>query len=265
MRHQAKKRFGQNFLTDKNLLRKIVNDANIQGKNVLEIGPGLGALTQFLSLDAKKYFAYEIDLSLKETLKSFESDKATIFFKDFLEDDVQTRLKNYFGDEEIHLVGNLPYNITTPIIFKFLEIDNLKSATIMVQKEVGDRVISETNLKSYNAFSAILQYYAEVSKVVNVGRKMFTPVPQVDSMVIKITKLERRLTPELEKLYIEIVKKSFQHKRKTLLNNLSTGFDLPKDKVLEFLKRFGFDENTRAELLTVTDFIEITKQWKSLS
>src|SRR5690606_25941105 len=219
---------------------------------------------QFLSINAKKYLAYEIDYSLIEPLEQYKSDKAKIIFKDFMEDQVEETLNAYFGDEEIHLVGNLPYNITTPIIFKFLEIDNLKSATIMVQKEVGDRVISETNLKSYNAFSAILQYHAEVSRVVNVGRKMFTPPPQVDSTVIQIVKREKRLSKEDEKVYVELVKKAFQHKRKTLLNNFNTGFNLPKEKALEFLKRHGFDENTRAENLGVDDFIRLTKDWKSL-
>lgn len=265
MKHQAKKRFGQNFLTDKNLLRRIVDKANIKDKNVLEIGPGLGALTQFLTVDAKKYLAYEIDYSLIEPLEQFRSDKAKIIFKDFMEDNVEDTLSIYFGDEEIHLVGNLPYNITTPIIFKFLEIDNLKTATIMVQKEVGDRVISETNLKSYNAFSAILQYHADVHRIVNVGRKMFTPPPQVDSTVIQIVKREKRLSKADEITYVELVKKAFQHKRKTLLNNLNTGFDLPKEKALEFLKKHGFDENTRAENLGVDDFIRLTKDWKSLN
>src|SRR5690554_4958494 len=140
--HQAKKRFGQNFLTDKNLLKKIVEAAKIKNKNVLEIGPGLGALTQFLVLDAKKYLAYEIDYSLKEPLKQYEDQHTTFIFKDFLETPVEDELTNYFGHEPIHLIGNLPYYITTPIIFKFLSIPNIETATIMVQKEVGERMIS---------------------------------------------------------------------------------------------------------------------------
>src|SRR5690606_38093780 len=110
----------QNFLTDTNLLKKIVLESNVLGKNVLEIGPGLGALTQFLVKDAKKYLAYEIDYSLEDHLKTFLDKDRQIIFKDFLEDDVNVTLQNYFGQEDIHLVGNLPYYITTPIIFKFL-------------------------------------------------------------------------------------------------------------------------------------------------
>ncbi len=261
MQHQAKKRFGQNFLTDINLLKKIVLESNVLGKNVLEIGPGLGALTQFLVKDAKKYLAYEIDYSLEDHLKTFLDKDRQIIFKDFLEDDVNLTLQNYFGKEDIHLVGNLPYYITTPIIFKFLEIKQLKSATIMVQKEVAERMISKTNIKSYNAFSAILQYYTEVKHVVSVNKKMFNPQPKVDSVVVKLIKRENRLSKDEEVLYEKIVKSAFVQKRKTLLNNLSTGFDLKKDQLLIFLKNFKIDEHTRAESLSVENFIEITKQW----
>ena len=124
-------------------MKKIVDSAQIHDKNVLEIGPGLGALTQFIVKDSKKYLAYEIDYSLKGVLESFVSDDSNIIFQDFLESDVTSDLNNYFNGEPIHLIGNLPYYITTPIIFKFLEIDQLKTATIMVQKEVGERMISK--------------------------------------------------------------------------------------------------------------------------
>lgn len=262
MTHQAKKKFGQNFLTDTNLLKKIVDSANINDKNVLEIGPGLGALTQFLTIQSKKYLAYEIDLSLVDVLKKFESDKSNFIFKDFMEDDVTETLSTYFSDEEVHLVGNLPYYITTPIIFEFLKYDKLKSATIMVQKEVGDRILSDKNLKTYNGFSAILQYYTKVSRVVNVNRKMFNPVPNVDSMVVKLEKIERRLSPELEPLYEKIVKSAFMHKRKTMINNLSETFGMKKSDLASFLSNFGYKETVRAEELSVEDFIKITKEFK---
>lgn len=257
--HQAKKRFGQNFLTDKNLLKKIVEAAQIKDKNVLEIGPGLGALTQFLVLDAKKYLAYEIDYSLQNVLSKFEDKNIKFIFNDFLEAEVEYDLGNYFKDEDVHLIGNLPYYITTPIIFKFLELKQLQSATIMVQKEVGDRMASQQNIKSYNAFSVILQHYADVRIVMNVNKKMFKPVPKVDSVVIKLTKKETYLTPEEEKLFIKIVKLGFMHKRKTLLNNLSTGLEVDKIKILEILKENGFNETTRGESLSVADFIKLMK------
>src|SRR5690554_91793 len=258
--HQAKKRFGQNFLTDKNLLKKIVDSAKIKDKNVLEIGPGQGALTQFLVQDAKKYLAYEIDYSLKPRLTDYHLPHTHFIFEDFLASNIEEDLNKYFDDEPIHLIGNLPYYITTPIIFKFLELPQIQTATIMVQKEVGERMISKNDLKSYNAFSAILQYYTHVDLVMHVGRKMFKPVPKVDSMVVRLTKKEGPLNKEEELLYKNIVKISFMHKRKTLLNNLSVGLDEPKDKLLAILKTLNYDETTRAESLSVDDFVELTQK-----
>jgi 16S rRNA (adenine1518-N6/adenine1519-N6)-dimethyltransferase len=260
--HQPKKRFGQNFIKDKNLLKKMVDSAEIKGLNVLEIGPGLGALTQFLTVDAKKYLAYEIDYSLKPTLKSFESSNASFKFMDFLEDEhLSVTLQSYFGDEEVHLVGNLPYYITTPIIFKFLETKKLKSATIMIQKEVGERMVSNTNTKAYNAFSAILQYYCKVVRIMNVDKKMFYPVPKVDSMVIKLTKKELPLSEELSRRYEMIVKMAFAQKRKTLVNNIADKIHESKEKIQAFLKELGYQEQIRAENLLVEDFIRLTTNW----
>ncbi len=262
MHHQAKKRFGQNFIKDTNLLRKMVDESNIKDLNVLEIGPGLGALTQFLTLDAKKYLAYEIDHSLKPELKKYESSKSHIKFIDFLEDqNLEQTLEDYFNGEEIHLVGNLPYYITTPIIFKFLSTETLKTATIMVQKEVGDRMISSLNTKAYNGFAAILQYHTNVTKVMTVNKKMFYPAPKVDSMVIRLEKRPPRLNPKQTKIFESIVKMSFGHKRKTLLNNLVDKTGESKEEVLKFLVSLGYSELIRAENLSVDDFIKLTLNW----
>lgn len=255
--HQAKKKYGQNFIKDINLIKKIVTSAEINNKNVLEIGPGLGALTQFLVKDSKKYLAFEIDLSLKEHLTQFENEKSKIIYIDFM-DVKENDINNYFNNEEVHLVGNLPYYITTPIIFKFLEMNQIKSATIMVQKEVGERMISAKNLKSYNAFSAILQYYTHVTKVLNVKKEMFSPVPKVDSMVVRLRKIERPYNDEFHKLYEKVSKLAFTQKRKTLVNNLQNGLNLSKDEIIKLISALHFDEKTRAEALSVENLIDLT-------
>jgi 16S rRNA (adenine1518-N6/adenine1519-N6)-dimethyltransferase len=149
-KHIMKKKFGQNFLTDKNLLNKIVTSAKIDGKDVLEIGPGQGALTNYLVKYANTVTAYEVDNDLTTFLRNLESkyDNLTVIFQDILEVDLPS-------DKEYHVVANIPYNITSPIIFKILDIENIKSATLMVQKEVCDRITSLPNSKTYNALSVI--------------------------------------------------------------------------------------------------------------
>lgn len=254
--HIMKKKFGQNFLTDKNLLKKIVDSADIKEKNVIEIGPGQGALTQFLVLDAKKVIAYEIDLDLKTYLESLEANhnNLTIKFEDILKVDIPK-------DEEYHVVANIPYNITSPIIFKILDTKNIKSATLMVQKEVCDRITANPNNKNYNGLSVIIQYYMDVFKIMNVSKKLFRPVPKVDSAVFKMVRKQPILNENEEKLFIEIVKASFHQKRKTLLNNLSFAFDISKDTINELLLNLNINSSLRAENISVEQFIKITKNW----
>jgi len=257
LNHQVKKRFGQNFLTDKNLLQKIVNEAQIDHLNVIEIGPGRGALTTFLTKQAKKYVGFEIDLTLKDLLmNNFNQDNTKFFFTDFMKADVADIISQEFQDQEVHLVANLPYYITTPIIFEFLSLKQLTTATIMVQKEVGLRLISANNEKSYNALSAILQYYCDVVKVLDVNRKMFNPVPNVDSMVIRLKKLPPRLKDET--FYVKFVKVIFSQKRKLAINNLVNGFDVNKELVRKFLETAGFSDTIRAEQLTINELIELS-------
>lgn len=249
-----KKKFGQNFLTDKNLLRKIVSEANIKDKNVIEIGPGQGALTQFLVLDAKQVTAYEVDLELKPFLDELikENSNLTVIYNDILKQDFNI-------NEESHVVANIPYNITSPIIFKILEEEQIKSATLMVQKEVAERVTASPNTKDYNALSVIIQHQMNVTKVMNVGKKMFFPVPKVDSAVFK---MERKDKNDINiKLFIEIVKASFHQKRKTLANNLSFSFNINKALINEFLVKLNIDISTRAEAIDVLKFEEITRNW----
>ena len=258
MSHQAKKRFGQNFLKDKNLLMKIVKESNILNKNVIEVGPGQGALTTFLALTAKKVICYEIDLDLKPILSSLEAkfENLEVYYEDFLNTDL-TKLEG-----EWHVVANVPYYITTPILFKILETKQIKSASLMVQKEVIDRLIALPNTKQYNALSIILKYHAEVHKMMDVKRHMFQPIPNVDSAVIRVIKRDEPLLDQsLEKLFLKIVKESFKQKRKTILNNLSQGFEIKKDQLIEFLQKNQINPSIRAEGLSLEDFLTLTKVW----
>lgn len=258
-KHQMKKKFGQNFLTDKNLLNKIVKEANIKDKNVIEIGPGAGALTNFLVKEAKSLLAYEIDTDLRPFLEEIKdsNDNFNYVFEDILE--VKLNLK-----EEYHVVANIPYNITSPIIFKILEEEMIKSATLMVQKEVCDRITATPNNKIYNGLSVIVQYYMDVTRLMTVSRKLFTPIPKVDSAVFKMVRKERELSLEDEKLFIEIVKSSFHQKRKTISNNLSFSMEVPKDKVNLLLENCNIDPIRRAETISLDDFLLITNNWKTI-
>ncbi len=257
MQHQAKKKFGQNFLTDKNLLEKIVRLSKIKDQHVIEIGPGRGALTHFLTRDAKDVIAYEIDTTLKPILNKLESEKEnlSIVYDDFMKIDLNIK-------EETHIVANVPYYITTPIIFKFLETPNIKTATIMIQKEVAERINAKPNQKAYNSLSVLIQYYAHVEKLMDVKRHMFNPAPKVDSIVIRIEKRDQSLLHgEEEQKFIELVKYAFTQKRKTLVNNLSQYPDVEKSDIITFLNRLGFDERIRAEQLTIEDFIRLAEEW----
>src|SRR3989339_290872 len=240
MQHQAKKKFGQNFLRDKNLLMKIVRESNIIDKYVIEVGPGQGALTSYLAEQAKEVFAYEIDTSLAPILHQLEEKHANlnIVYGDFLDADLS------IYPHDLHVVANVPYYITTPILFKLLETKNIKTASLMIQKEVCERLLASPNNKEYNALSIILQYHADASKMMDVKRHLFYPVPNVDSAVIRIQKRSQPLIePEKEKLFIRMVKEAFTQKRKTLVNNWHQGFQVPKEFLESFLVENGFNTN----------------------
>ncbi len=258
MQHQAKKRYGQNFLRDKNLLKKIVNESNIKDKDVIEVGPGQGALTSFLADQAKSVVCFEIDKSLKPILNPIELSypNLKIIYEDFMDQDLTA-----FGDD-LHVVANVPYYITTPIIFKLLETKQIKTASLMIQKEVCDRLVSKPGSKTYNSLSVVLQYFTNVYKMLDVKRHMFYPKPNVDSAVVRI---EKRNTPflsqEKEKIFLDIVKSAFKQKRKTLTNNWFEAYQIPKEDIHEFLISLQLDPNIRAEKITLEKYIEIAKVW----
>lgn len=255
MNHQPKKKFGQNFLRDKNLLEKIVVQSHIDEKDVIEIGPGQGALTQFLALRAKRLIAYEIDTSLKPFLNPYqEKEHIDIKYEDFM--------TATLPEGEFHVVANVPYYITTPILFKLLESIQIKTASIMIQKEVCDRLLATPNQKAYNALSILVQYYAKAYRMMTVNRKLFYPVPHVDSAVLRIEKYEQRaLNKETEQVFFQLVKHAFKQKRKTLVNNLHEGFNVSKEELIQFLKSQSLDAHVRAEQIDLKTFIEMAKVW----
>ncbi len=254
--HNFKKKFGQNFLTDKNLLNAIVRDAGVTMEDeVLEIGAGAGALTTSLSAYAKKVVSYEIDKELEGTLKALNLTNVEFVFGDALKEKLE-KIEGHF-EGEYKLVANLPYYITTPLIFKFLEeSEKIISMTIMVQKEVAERIVSPKGGKDYGILSVMIAFYGQARIMREVNRNMFYPVPNVDSAIVRID-IEKDKYYGIDKnKFSRMIKAAFAMRRKTLSNNLSQVYD--KKTLQEKL-----DESTlkkRAEQLDINEFVEIYNQ-----
>lgn len=252
------KKFGQNFIYDKNLLNAIIEQSGIDSEDeVLEIGPGAGTLTKVIAQKAKKVVSYEIDTNLKPILAENLKDvtNAKIIFQDALKTDLNEIESNFTN--EYTLIANLPYYITTPLIFKFLKSERVKSMCIMVQKEVGQRLIATNKDKEYGAISAILDFYGDVKILRQVPRHMFTPVPNVDSCVVQINIKRNKYNANTD-LYEKIIKSAFANRRKTLANNLSNDFNVTKQQVYDFLKQLSLPEQIRGDALTTLNFVQIT-------
>ncbi len=252
-----KKKFGQNFIIDNNIIKSIVEKSNIDSDTlVIEIGVGAGALTKELSKYAKNVLCYEIDTTLKDLLKETLKDKTNIKINyiDFLKADVKKDLKEY-NYKKLYVVANLPYYITTPIITKIIEDKlNVDKIVVMVQKEVGDRFKAKPNTKDYNSLSIYLNYHFDIKKLIDVSRNVFMPRPNVDSIVIEFTKKQSKLNVMNEQLFYNLVKDSFKQKRKTLRNNL-INYDL--QTIEKILKTYKMDLTTRAEAIPIEIFVEI--------
>ena len=252
-----KKKFGQNFLKDENILRNIVSKSEIDKDTlVLEIGVGAAYLTYYVSEKAKNVIGYEIDESLKEIINDQlkDRDNVEIVFGDFLEQDVKSKLKEY-DYKKLYVVANLPYYITTPIITKIIN-DKLgvDKIVIMVQKEVGDRFNAKPNFKEYNSLTIFLNYYFDIKKLMDVSRNCFTPKPNVDSVIVEF-KSNKKYSVNNEEIFFKLVRDSFKFKRKNLRNNLK-GYDL--EKLDNTLNKIGKDLTVRAEALTIDDFVLIS-------
>lgn len=252
-----KKKFGQNFLKDVNIVKKIVKTANIEEKSlVIEVGPGGAIMTRELASVATHVIAYEIDDDLKDELYTRLDgyNNVKIIFEDFLTCDIEKDIENY-DFNNIYFVSNVPYYITTPILMKIMTSNiKFKKIVMMVQKEVGDRFSTSPGTKEYGSITVLLNYFYHVKKEFYVSRKQFIPEPNVDSIIISFTEKENKLPLKNFDIFQKLIRDSFQFKRKNLKNNLK-GYDL--DLITEILVKYGFDLNVRAEQLSIEVFVEI--------
>ncbi len=258
-----KKNFGQNFLIDERVLNKIIASAEITKEDtVLEVGPGIGTLTQALARHAKKVIAVEIDKTLIPILEDVLSDfdNIEIINNDILKVDV-AQLAADNGGKSLKVVANLPYYITTPIIMGILEQQlPVESITVMIQKEVALRMQAEPSTKDYGALSLAVRYYCEPYLVANVPQNCFMPRPNVDSAVIRLTLHKNPpVKTNNEQLMFKLIKTAFSQRRKTLLNCIfnSGEFNMNKEQIAAFLNENGFDERIRGEKLTLEDFARL--------
>ena len=261
------KKFGQNFLIDEHVLGKIIRSAEITEDDfVVEIGPGIGTLTQYLAASAREVAAIEIDDALipilEDTLSAY--DNVTVIHEDVLKVDVCKLAEEKNGGKPIKVVANLPYYITTPIIMGLFENHvPVESITIMVQKEVADRMKTGPGSKDYGALSLAVQYYAKPELVANVPPNCFMPRPRVGSAVIRLTRhAEVPVQAEDEKLMFQMIRASFNQRRKTLVNGLGNAPELhiPKEMTTEVLDEMGLSASVRGEALTLEQFAELSNR-----
>ena len=266
-----KKSFGQNFLTDTNILQKIVDTAEIDDQvNVIEIGPGIGALTEFLAERAAQVMAFEIDHRLvpilADTLRDF--DNVTVVNEDILKVDLAQHIQNFKNpDLPIKVVANLPYYITTPILMHLIESGiPFSEFVVMMQKEVADRISAQPNTKAYGSLSIAVQYYMTTKVAFIVPRTVFVPAPNVDSAILKMVRRpEPAVAVEDESFFFKISKASFTHRRKTLWNNLTGYFGKTeeiKDKLTKALNQAGLSPSVRGEALSLEEFASLTDALK---
>lgn len=263
------KKFGQNFLIDTHVLDKIINAAEITKEDfVLEIGPGIGTMTQYLACAAREVYAVEIDKALipilEDTLQDY--DNVTVLNEDILKVDIRKLAEEHNQGKPIKVVANLPYYITTPIIMGlFEEHVPIESITVMVQKEVADRMQVGPGTKDYGALSLAVQYYAEPYIVANVPPNCFMPRPKVGSAVIRLTRHKEAPVKTVdEKLMFRLIRASFNQRRKTLVNSLKNPPELSfsKEEIQAAIAACGFSEGVRGEALTLADFAALTNELK---
>ena len=256
---KALKKYGQNFLKNKLVLEKISSLVNVKRNDlIIEIGPGMGALTEFLSKKESFLLCYEIDERMKNHLSKYENNKTKIIFDDFMKRDILKDLDSY-DYENLYVVANIPYYITSPIILKLIESPvNFKKIVLLVQKEFAERLVANHGHKEYNAFTLFVDYFYDVKINSIVLRNDFEPAPKVDSAVIELVEKEREDINNQEGYFI-FIKEAFKNKRKTLKNNLGN-YDW--NKVINILTELGYNESVRAEEISKDNFKIL---WEKLS
>ncbi len=250
-----KKSLGQNFLKDDNILNKIVNAISLQPEDlVIEIGPGQGALTKKLVQKTVNLVCYEVDERTKPYLDKLCNSKTKIIFNDFMKADIKEDIGN-IKYNNLYIIANLPYYITTPIIKKII-LDKLpiKSMILMMQKEVAERFSSNINSKEYGSITLYLNYYFKINKLFDVSRNSFDPIPNVDSSVVEFDVKTNKVLVENEELFFNIINDAFRQKRKNLKNNLKN-YDL--EKIATVLKNYDLNLQNRAENLSINVFADI--------
>ncbi|MBD5526994.1 MAG: 16S rRNA (adenine(1518)-N(6)/adenine(1519)-N(6))-dimethyltransferase RsmA [Lachnospiraceae bacterium] len=262
-----RKKFGQNFLIDSHVLEKIVDAARITDEDcVLEIGPGIGTMTQYLAESAREVVAVEIDRALipilQDTLSGY--DNVTVLNEDIMKVDVGRIVRERNQGNPIKVVANLPYYITTPIVMSLLENHvPLQSITVMVQREVADRMQVGPGTKDYGALSLAVQYYTKPEIVAHVPANCFMPRPSVDSAVIRLTRYqEPPVEVQDEKYLFALIRASFNQRRKTLANGLANGMGIPREQVTAALEEMGLAATTRGEALTLEQFARLSNLLK---
>ncbi|GMC01819.1 16S rRNA (adenine(1518)-N(6)/adenine(1519)-N(6))-dimethyltransferase RsmA [Enterococcus thailandicus] len=264
---QFKKSLGQNFLTEPNILRKIVETAEINHEtNVIEVGPGIGALTEQLAMNGNQVVAFEIDDRLipvlADTLHRYQNVK--VVHQDILKTDLATAVKEYFTEDlPLKVVANLPYYITTPIMMHFLESDvRVDEMVVMMQKEVADRISAKPGTKAYGSLSIAVQYHMDASLAFIVPKTVFVPQPNVDSAILKLTRREEPAVEVTdEKEFFRLTKASFQLRRKTLWNNLQHAYgkdEATKAWLTQSLADAGIDPKRRGETLSLEEFAALS-------
>ena len=263
---QAKKRFGQNFLIDANVVKKITDTAHIdKNTSVVEIGPGLGSMTEELCQVAKNVICFEIDHDMVNILTNeLPFDNLQIIEKDFLKANLNEYMSDKSDNNRTIVVSNLPYYITTPIVTKLLKEENVSEIYVMVQDEVARRLTGTKGSKDYGSLSVLISYYSIAKYEFKVSRNCFLPSPNVDSAIVSMKKIKNEHKPNNEAKFLNFVQNIFEMRRKTLINNLLKKYNIERDKIEEVLLKKGFDKNVRADCLCLEEIVDIFNELDAL-